>query len=110
MALFSTKIVGFIIHTQTAHLLSFVCNVNYCKCNLCIQGHRILTIFILFDFHFKFIFFFFVSRLHHDQQTAHALESAAAYSSYPTMAGKLNYILLMPFIKNVFRLFCVCFF
>ncbi|KAJ6644675.1 Protein vestigial [Pseudolycoriella hygida] len=27
------------------------------------------------------------SRLHHDQQTAHALESAAAYSSYPTMAG-----------------------
>ncbi|XP_018800375.1 PREDICTED: protein vestigial isoform X1 [Bactrocera latifrons] len=26
-------------------------------------------------------------RLHHDQQTAHALESAAAYSSYPTMAG-----------------------
>ncbi len=27
-------------------------------------------------------------RLHHDQQTAHALESAAAYSSYPTMAGK----------------------
>lgn len=30
----------------------------------------------------------FVFRLHHDQQTAHALESAAAYSSYPTMAGK----------------------
>ncbi|XP_036331258.1 protein vestigial isoform X1 [Rhagoletis pomonella] len=27
------------------------------------------------------------TRLHHDQQTAHALESAAAYSSYPTMAG-----------------------
>uniref|UniRef100_A0A4Y0BKK9 Protein vestigial n=1 Tax=Anopheles funestus TaxID=62324 RepID=A0A4Y0BKK9_ANOFN len=27
------------------------------------------------------------SRLHHDQQTAHALESAAAYTSYPTMAG-----------------------
>jgi len=27
------------------------------------------------------------SRLHHDQQAAHALESAAAYSSYPTMAG-----------------------
>ncbi|XP_035775456.1 protein vestigial-like isoform X1 [Anopheles albimanus] len=26
-------------------------------------------------------------RLHHDQQTAHALESAAAYTSYPTMAG-----------------------
>ncbi|TMW39699.1 hypothetical protein DOY81_015221 [Sarcophaga bullata] len=25
--------------------------------------------------------------MHHDQQTAHALESAAAYSSYPTMAG-----------------------
>lgn len=29
------------------------------------------------------------TRLHHDQQTAHALESAAAYSSYPSMAGKL---------------------
>ncbi|EAT45466.1 AAEL003240-PA, partial [Aedes aegypti] len=27
------------------------------------------------------------SRLHHEQQAAHALESAAAYSSYPTMAG-----------------------
>lgn len=27
-------------------------------------------------------------RLHHDQTTAHALESAAAYSSYPTMAGE----------------------
>ncbi|KFB39298.1 hypothetical protein ZHAS_00006652 [Anopheles sinensis] len=29
-------------------------------------------------------------RLHHDQQTAHAaaLESAAAYTSYPTMAGE----------------------
>lgn len=33
-------------------------------------------------------------RLHHDQQTAHALESAAAYSSYPTMAGKY-FILLV---------------
>lgn len=29
-----------------------------------------------------------IHRLHHDQQTAHALESAAAYSSYPSMAGK----------------------
>lgn len=29
-------------------------------------------------------------RLHHEQQAAHALESAAAYSSYPTMAGKTN--------------------
>lgn len=35
-----------------------------------------------------------VCRLHHDQQTAHALESAAAYSSYPTMAGK--------YLHNVF--------
>lgn len=31
-----------------------------------------------------------IFRLHHDQQTAHALESAAAYSSYPTMAGEQN--------------------
>lgn len=31
-------------------------------------------------------------RLHHDQQTAHALESAAAYSSYPTMAGKCSHL------------------
>lgn len=39
--------------------------------------------------HFLLSFFYFVTdRLHHDQQTAHALESAAAYSSYPTMAGK----------------------
>jgi hypothetical protein len=34
--------------------------------------------------HFSISFSF---RLHHDQQTAHALESAAAYSNYPTMAG-----------------------
>lgn len=36
------------------------------------------------------IFSFFFPRLHHDQQAAHALESAAAYSSYPTMAGEYN--------------------
>lgn len=33
---------------------------------------------------------FIFHRLHHEQQAAHALESAAAYSSYPTMAGKIN--------------------
>uniref|UniRef100_A0A1B0C6I3 Protein vestigial n=1 Tax=Glossina palpalis gambiensis TaxID=67801 RepID=A0A1B0C6I3_9MUSC len=43
------------------------------------------------------------SRLHHDQQTAHALESAAAYSSYPTMAGKL----FISFLSSLYSPTCL---
>lgn len=77
---------------------------RWCSFNFkCIRG-RYSYIIIL-----NWLQFFF--RLHHDQQTAHALvahESAAAYSSYPTMAGKFLIIILF-YIFNYICLSSVCY-
>lgn len=60
--------------------------------NVCILLKLIFCSLKIFEF----------NRLHHDQQAAHALESAAAYSSYPTMAGKFEIHLPGSFV-SLFR-------